>query len=241
MVTTSPSLTNHGASTFVTDCIYGISSLLWMYQHTYGHHIFTNIDGSDPDIETTNDGLDFWRIKSFQRWFPNCRFQHIYMPILYSLLIIKMKLQDFHSILKMKKGTIQINQLGKYQLVSFIAVKTIHFSYRLILLYLFMPLSSIFLMNLAAELAAGLGLGLITQISHIHPEAFLSSPMAKNSLKKDQTIIKQNWAEFQVASTVDYATESWFWIVFTGTINHGVAQPIPRSPANLLSPNNTHH
>ena len=211
------------ASTFVTDCINGISSLLWMYQHTYGHHIFTNIDGSDPDVNTVNDGLDFWRIKPFQRWFPNYRFQHIYMPILYSLLTLKMKFQDFHSILKMKKGTIQINQLGKYQLVSFIAVKTIHFSYRLILPYLFMPLSSIFLMNLTAELAAGLWLGPITQISHIHPEAFLSSPTAENLLKKDQTIIKQNWAEFQVASTVDYATESWFWTVFTGAINHGVA------------------
>ena len=211
------------ASTFVSDCINGISSLPWMYQHTYGHHIFTNIDGSDPDIETTNDGLDFWRIKPFQRWFPNYRFQHIYMPILYSLLTIKMKLQDFHSILVMKKGTIRINQLSTYQLVSFIASKAICFSYRLILPYPFMPLSSIFLMNLTAELTTGLWLGLITQINHINAKAFLSSPTAENSQKKDQKIIKQNWAEFQVASTVDYATESWFWTVFSGGQNHQVA------------------
>ena len=82
-------------STFISDCVNGISSLSWMYQHTYGHHIFTNINGTDPDIKTIDDDLDFWRIKPFQRWFPSYRFQYIYMPILYSLLIAKMKLQDF--------------------------------------------------------------------------------------------------------------------------------------------------
>ncbi len=214
------------ASTFVNDCISGISSLPWMYQHTYGHHIFTNIDGSDPDINTENDGLDFWKIKPFQRWLPYYRFQHIYMPILYSLLTIKMKLQDFRTILTMKKGPIRINQLGTYQLVSFIAAKAIHLSCRLVLPYPFVPLSSLLLMNLAAEVTAGLWLAPISQMSHIHAEAFSSSPTAENSgnsLKKDQTIIKQSWAEFQVASTVDYATESWFWTIFSGAINHGVA------------------
>ena len=27
----------------------------------------------------------------------------------------------------------------------------------------------------------------------------------------------------QIASTVDYATESWFWTIFTGALNHQVA------------------
>ena len=214
------------ASTFANDSISGISSVPWIYEHTYGHHVFTNIDGSDPDIKTINDGLDFWRIKSFQRWFPIYRFQHIYMPILYSIVTIKMKLQDFHSMLMMKKGPIQMNQLGTYQLVSFIASKAIYFSYRFVLPYLFMPLSSVFLMNLAAEVTASLWLTPITQLNHVNAEAFSSSPTVENSggsLKNDQTIIKQNWAEFQVASTVDYATESWFWTVFTGALNHQVA------------------
>ena len=213
------------ASAFVNDCINGISSLPWIYQHTYGHHIFTNIDGSDPDTKTINDGLDFWRIKPFQRWFPNYHFQHIYIPILYSLLTIKMKLQDFHSILIMKKGNIRINQLGTYQFVSFLVVKAIHFSYRLVLPYPFVPLSSLLLLNLAAEMAGGLWLGPITQLNHINADAFSNSPTAEKSsdrLKKDQTI-KWNWAELQVASTVDYATESWFWTVFTGALNHQVA------------------
>ena len=214
------------ASTFVSDCIFGISSLTWMYQHTYGHHIFTNIDGSDPDIKTINDGLDFWRLKPFQHWFPIYRFQHIYMPILYSITLIKGKLQDFHSILIMKKGSIRINQLGTYQLISFIAPKVIFFSFRLVLPYLFVPLSSILLMNLVAETTIGILFTPILIQNHVNAEAFSSSPTAKNSgdsLKKDQTTIKQNWAEMQIATTVDYATESWFLTVFTGAMNHQVA------------------
>ena len=30
-------------------------------------------------------------------------------------------------------------------------------------------------------------------------------------------------AELQVATTQDYATDSWFWSVFTGALNHQVA------------------
>ena len=136
-----------------------------------------------------------------------------------------MKLQDFHSILMMKKGTIRIKQLSTYQLVSFITSKVIYFSYRLVLPYLFVPLSSIsiLLINLATEVTAGLWLGPISQLSHINAKAFLSSPTAENSLKKNQIIIKQNWAESQVALTVDHATESWFWTVFSGGQNHRVA------------------
>ena len=29
--------------------------LAWMYQHTLGHHPYTNIDGADPDIETASE------------------------------------------------------------------------------------------------------------------------------------------------------------------------------------------
>lgn len=36
----------------IHDFFQGASMLAWMYQHTLGHHPYTNIDGADPDIET---------------------------------------------------------------------------------------------------------------------------------------------------------------------------------------------
>ena len=34
------------------DFFNGASHLVWFYQHSFGHHIYTNIDGADPDIVT---------------------------------------------------------------------------------------------------------------------------------------------------------------------------------------------
>ena len=39
---------------FSSGSIIGYSSLTWRYQHTYGHHMFTNIDGSDPCLLYTS-------------------------------------------------------------------------------------------------------------------------------------------------------------------------------------------
>lgn len=35
------------------DFFNGSSYLVWLYQHMVGHHPYTNIDGADPDIETS--------------------------------------------------------------------------------------------------------------------------------------------------------------------------------------------
>ena len=36
------------------DCYQGGSMLTWAYEHVLGHHIYTNIDGADPDLATTD-------------------------------------------------------------------------------------------------------------------------------------------------------------------------------------------
>ena len=38
----------------VHDFLNGASLLVWTYQHTLGHHPYTNIDDSDPDIMTSS-------------------------------------------------------------------------------------------------------------------------------------------------------------------------------------------
>ena len=34
------------------DFFHGASMYAWIYQHVFGHHPYTNIDGADPDIVT---------------------------------------------------------------------------------------------------------------------------------------------------------------------------------------------
>ena len=71
---------NH-CSTFV--CVGGTCLL----QHVVGHHIFTNIDGADPDVYTDHPDKPFYlRIKWKQRWLPHYLYQHLYVFVIYSLV-----------------------------------------------------------------------------------------------------------------------------------------------------------
>lgn len=38
-------------------------------------------------------------------------------------------------------------------------------------------------------------------------------------LPDDKGRINQDWAELQVSTTVDYGHKSWFWTVFSGSLN----------------------
>ena len=199
---------------FCSGTITGYSSLSWRYQHTYGHHMFTNIDGADPDIHTALKGPDVRRIKPRQSWFPTYRIQHLYMPIVYPLLVFKMKFEDFHTFYVMKKATIRINPLTTFQFLMFVGEKFLHFLIRFILPYLFFPLSSVLLLNLTADIVTGLWQAFISQITHVN--SMVEWPDKEKKYNKP-------WAEMQVATTVDFATNSWFWSMITGTVNHQVA------------------
>ena len=199
---------------FVSGSLTGYSSLSWRTQHTYGHHMFTNIDGVDPDIHTAPKGPDVRRIKPRQSWFPTYRLQHIYMLIVYPILVYKMKVEDFHTFYVMKKATIRINPLTLFQISMFVGEKLLHLLIRLIVPCVFYPFLSIVVLNLTADIITGLWQAFISQITHVN--SMVEWPDRK---KKYDT----PWAEMQVATTVDFATSSWFWSMLTGTVNHQVA------------------
>ena len=46
----------------VHDFFLGASMLIWKYQHVFGHHPYTNIDGADPDIHTAREVCDEFAI-----------------------------------------------------------------------------------------------------------------------------------------------------------------------------------
>ena len=199
---------------FCSGAIVGYSSLSWRYQHTYGHHMYTNIDGADPDIYTAPKAPDVRRIKPKQPWFQMHRLQHLYMLIVYPLLVYKMKLEDFHTFYVMEKATIRINPLSIFQLLMFLAEKLLHFLVRFILPCMFFSLFSVLLLNLTADIVTGLWQAFISQITHVN------SMVEWPDKEKRYTT---PWAEMQVATTVDFATNSWFWSMITGTVNHQIA------------------
>eukprot|EP01136_Pigoraptor_vietnamica_P024773 Opistho-1_new@78088 len=58
---------------------------------------------------------DVRRIKSSQRWYSFYWNQHVYMPLLYTLLAIKTRLQDFSILYVLRRnGAIRVNDITTY-------------------------------------------------------------------------------------------------------------------------------
>ena len=189
-------------------CVHGISPYVWAYQHVIGHHVYPNYDTLDPDVATKK--VDYWRIKSFQEWCPHYVYQHIYMPLLFTLLSLKMRVQDFHNMLTLHKADTIVNPPGRQELLLFILSKTLFLYYRIILPYPYLSLANLLLLNIVSELINGFWLGFITQVNHINGSVIFPDASSKPGM---------TWSEMQVATAVDYATDSPLWSFLTGGLN----------------------
>ena len=76
-----------------------------------------------------------------------------------------------------------------------------------------MPFWKVVMCNLIGEFVVSYWLALFIQTSHVISEVEWPQPDTENKMHRD-------WAELQVATTQDFATDSWFWSVFSGSINH---------------------
>src|SRR5450759_2768995 len=70
----------------------GSSSTFWRQKHNIWHHTYTNITGLDEDLETNG----ILRFSPTDEWKPYHRFQHLYVPFVYSLAGLQwLLLRDF--------------------------------------------------------------------------------------------------------------------------------------------------
>lgn len=76
------------------DFMNGASYLVWLYQHMLGHHPYTNIDGADPDIVTSEK--DVRRIKESQPWYSFYLNQVCVMFALYVCILSSCTLREFY-------------------------------------------------------------------------------------------------------------------------------------------------
>lgn len=198
----------------IHDFLNGASFYVWIYQHTLGHHPYTNIDGLDPDIVTTDDHPDIRRIKWTQKWVPRYVYQHVYVPLVYCLLGLKTRIQDVTILFFIKKnGIIRMNPPSGSQLTVFLAGKLFFLIYRVVIPCLVLPVWKVVVLFIIADMIASYWLALCFQASHVVSEVDWVEPGKDGKMTQD-------WAELQIQTTQDYATDSWFFNVFTGALNH---------------------
>jgi fatty acid desaturase/predicted heme/steroid binding protein len=206
----------------VHDFVNGASFYNWCHQHFLGHHPFTNLtngdeafDAVDPDIYTNDP--DVRRIKPNQRFRDYYKWQAIYVPLLYGLLAVKYRINDLTIILSTKKnGVINVNPLTPWHWSMFIGGKLFWFYYRVVLPCLYIPIWKAMLILVIQDLITSYILAFVFQVNHVIPQAKWPT------VDKNTGLVNMDWAEMQIATTLDYAHGSWWTTLLTGALNYQV-------------------
>jgi linoleoyl-CoA desaturase len=183
----------------------GAFSVLWLIKHVRIHHVLTNIEGRDDDIDTNR----MIRVHYDQPWEPKHKHQSIYAQPLYGLLYpYWVYYSDFK---KYFKGKIQKND-AKLTFVEHILFWASKITY--LFLFWFIPLQNhSFWMVLAGNFIMGFVCGIflanIFQLAHVNGVSEF----------RTETVPQKDNKEWQARSTANFATDNNFLTWFIGGLN----------------------
>lgn len=191
---------------------FGASSYIWKQTHVKGHHLHTN-HKNDPDIRTDEKG-DIRTISSWDavRWYH--KYQHLYLPVLYTLLSIKScAVDDFVSIWNGHVGRISLRRMSEWDAHLFWLGKIFFFVTQVCIpVYLVGFTRYICTMGIS-ELTTGCILSNLFQVAHV-------TGMAEEHTAHTSDV--DDWAKRQVESSVDFSPGSLFWTHISGGLNHQI-------------------
>jgi linoleoyl-CoA desaturase len=198
---TSSSRRVNRALSFSLDLL-GASSVLWRHKHNIEHHTFTNVAGSDPDLE---GGRPFLRLAPWQERRPWHRFQHFYVWLLYGAFPLKWWfVDDIRDLFRRKiRGRALAGALlGKAIFVgwAFALPAVLHPSWGLVAVW------AIAIFTLGNVLAA------VFQLAHCVEEADFVRPASG----------LDGWMQHQVSTTVDFAPRNAVLGWYLGGLNFQV-------------------
>jgi linoleoyl-CoA desaturase len=210
--------TNHGGAaasarvndllSFVFDLM-GACSFLWRQKHNLLHHSYPNLAALDPDIEVGSPAL---RLAPWQerRWYH--RFQYLYAWILYGLLPISWWfVADTRELVTSRICGHAVTPARGRALIRALFGKALFLTWAFALPAILHPTWKLVPIWLITTLTAGLVSGTVFQLAHCVDEAdFVAAGQARD------------WAEHQVATTVDFARGNALLDFYLGGLNYQV-------------------
>ena len=191
----------------------GSANFIWKVKHNVVHHSFTNIDGIDADIIQTK----LLRFAPTQKKRAIHRFQHFYAVILYALSYTTWILfNDFEKYYSQKVYQTPIPRFNTRERVIFWISKIYY-----VTVYLAIP---IFMLGFAKALtgyavisaACGVMLAVVFQLAHV----------VEKTEFEDATdtvlLLEAEWAEHQLNTTANFATDNRLVSWFLGGLNFQV-------------------
>lgn len=213
---------NHGAfsSVRVTNRIMGgmydflgVSSYVWRWKHNVFHHSYPNVHGLDDDIDLGA----LCRMSHHQRHLPHQRLQHLYMWVLYGLIVPKWQFyDDFMSLSRGRIGDHSFPRPRGFELALFVGGKLAFFTWALLLPALFHPFLVVALVYLFVSLVQGVTLSIVFQLAHSNEETHSFSS------EDNGVVANREWAIHQVETTANFARRNRFLTWYVGGLNHQI-------------------
>ncbi|MCT7965427.1 acyl-CoA desaturase [Laspinema sp. D1] len=192
----------------------GLSSYLWRFRHNYLHHTYTNILGHDVEIH--GDGLVRMSPDMPHKWYH--KFQHLFIWFIYPLIPVYWSFCDVQIILfKRKYHDHVVPTPSPMTLATLLVGKLVWLG-----LFIGIPLA------VGYSPLTVIGGFLLTYFTYgaIICEVFMMAHVMDNAEfitpDPEQNHVDDEWAIFQVRTTVDFAPNNPFCTWYMGGLNFQV-------------------
>ncbi|KAJ9447426.1 Delta(5) fatty acid desaturase A [Diplonema papillatum] len=202
----------------VMDLYAGASMTAWHLQHVVGHHVWTNVFETDPDMPPARQG-DPRRLVDKQEWTSMYAYQHIYLPLAYGVLALKVRWTDVtHAWGPEMAGTMRVRKHTAMWKAQWIIVKALWVCWRwLVPLFVFkVPFFWLCTLFLVSDMITGWYLAFNFQVSHVSTEA--DYPFGHDD--RPQDVCEDVWSVSQIKTSVDYSHGSWLMAWMCGALNY---------------------
>jgi linoleoyl-CoA desaturase len=194
--------------------LFGTSSAIWKSKHVGSHHLYPNVPGHDSDIGQSKIA----RIFPSDPFRPIHAYQHIYMPLLYTLYLFRwIFYRDFKDALtKSNEGRVGAG-IKKAEIVKLVLFKVLFLCYMIVIptTYAGHSLSVIAAGFVLFTITGSLTIAIVLLSTHVGREVEFPLPDTNGNLPFA-------WARHQLETTSDFAPENFLLTHLTGGFNHHV-------------------
>ncbi|MEO6915966.1 MAG: fatty acid desaturase [Chitinophagaceae bacterium] len=191
----------------------GGNAFLWKQKHNIIHHTYTNIEGADDDISMTK----LLRQSPTQKWSPIHRFQHIYLPFVYSMTIFMwVGFSDYNRYFTKKINNTPLQSMDAGEHIIFWISKVLY-----MLFYVVIPILCV---GWQAWLVGYVTMGIVVSVILAYTFQLAHSVEGPefDSVGIDDKMIDSEWAIHQVKTTANFAPKNKLVNWFVGGLNYQV-------------------
>ena len=205
----------------------GANSYAWKIRHTRLHHNYPNVMGWDSDI----DQSPLARIFPYGPFSKVHKYQHIYLPFLYSFYLLNWLLvRDFKDYFNKKRAIWKVTHIPKAEFVKLFLFKAFF------LFYLIM----VPVMAGTGWFQAIMAFLLMVFTATVFSLLILLSPHANTDhdfpLPDENNRMPQSWFIHQISHTNDVVHDNWFIRFFMGSFNYHVVHHLFPSISHVYYP-----